>query len=161
MIWLKWLLAALVLLAALALGTAWSIGYFASDAVYTTQNGAIDGYDPVAYFTSGTATAGDPRITAEWRGVQWRFADESHRDLFLADPEKYAPAYGGYCAWAMGNAYTAHGDPQQFSVVNGRVFLNFDAATKAKWVVESDRLVAAGDTHWPASGPGRDAASLE
>ena len=161
MVWLKWVAAVLVIMAGLVLGTAWSIGYFATDSVFTTERGALDGYDVVAYFTRSEAIAGDPGITAEWAGVRWRFAQASHRDLFLADPAKYAPAYGGYCAWAMGNGYTAHGDPQQFAVVDGRLFLNFDAATKANWQAETGRLILAGDANWPDSRPGRKASTQE
>lgn len=153
--WLRWAGLVVLLVVLAGAGFAWSIGYFARDAVYSTGRGAIDGHDPVAYFTEGQAVAGREDITAEWNGAVWRFSNAAHRDRFLADPAAYAPAFGGYCAWAMGNAYTAHGDPQVFAVVDGRLFLNFDAATQAQWSADRDSLIAAADRNWPASRPGQ------
>ena len=71
---------------------------------YATENGAIDGYDPVAYFTDGQAERGSPDITAEWNDAIWRFTSAEHRNAFTENPEKYAPQYGGFCALGM-----AHG----------------------------------------------------
>lgn len=155
MTWLKWLgVAALIFISAAGVG-AWSIGYFASDPVYSTENGAIDGYDPVAYFTQSSAVPGRADITAHWRGAEWHFTSVEHRDQFLADPEKFAPAFGGYCAYAMGNAYTAHGDPKVFSMVDGRLFLNFDVPTQEEWTIQQAPLIAAADKNWPSSRPGQ------
>lgn len=78
-----------------------SIGMFAGSEVYATSQGAIDGYDPVAYFTLGQPTRGAADITHEWNGATWHFANAQHRDAFVAAPEKYAPAFGGYCAKAV------------------------------------------------------------
>jgi len=153
--WFKWLgVVVIVLLSAVGL-VPWSIGYFASDMVYATERGAIDGYDPVAYFSSGEAVAGRDDLSAEWNGALWKFASAEHRDRFLKEPARYAPAFGGYYAYAMGNGYTAHGDPTVFAVVDGRLFLNFDAATGEQWTADRDALIEAADRNWPESRPGQ------
>ena len=78
----------------------------AEDPVYQSLFGtAIDGTDPVAYFTEGRPVAGDRGITHDWNGATWRFSSAENRDLFAASPEKYAPQYGGYCAWAVSQGY--------------------------------------------------------
>ncbi|MEM6355700.1 MAG: YHS domain-containing (seleno)protein, partial [Pseudomonadota bacterium] len=85
----------------------------AEDPVYQSFLGtAIDGTDPVAYFTEGKPVEGSSDFTHEWNGATWRFSSAENRDLFAGDPEKYAPQYGGYCAWAVAQGYTASTDPE-------------------------------------------------
>src|ERR1043165_4807807 len=81
---------------------------------------ALKGYDAVAYFNDGTAVEGSEQFTQEWNGAKWRFATASNRDLFVSEPQKYAPQYGGYCAWAVGHGYTAKGDPEVWKIVDGK-----------------------------------------
>lgn len=158
--WMKWLAGLVVVVLLAGLTIARSIGYFAEDAVYATENGALDGHDPVAFFKEGKPMPGDEHITTEWRGATWRFVTEANRQEFLGAPEKYAPAYGGYCAYAMGNGYTAWGDPQVFSFHEGRLYLNFDAATRDQWLAGKDVLISAAERNWPKSSPGQAAAVL-
>ena len=148
----RWLLAAAGALAlALVLGFAYlsSLQLFASDPVSQTGSGAIDGYDPVAYFRYGRAVTGDPRHTHAWNGAIWRFASEENRAAFAAEPERYAPAFGGYCAFAVANGYTAKSDPAVFAIVDGRLYLNFDRATQEKWEAERDVMIENGRRGWP------------
>jgi YHS domain-containing protein len=89
-------------------------------------NVAIEGYDPVAYFTDNKGVPGDPAITAEYGGAIWHFASAEHRDLFVADPEAYAPQFGGLCA--EGVAYgeiSANLSPEVFQIVDGKLYLNY------------------------------------
>lgn len=79
---------------------------------YSTENGAIDGFDPVSYFTDERAVRGSADITAEWNGAVWHFNSDAHRDLFTADPEKYAPQYGGFCALGMAHGGDVPTDPE-------------------------------------------------
>src|SRR5512134_1991711 len=82
------------------------------DPIYKYSGGlALKGYDPVAYFNDGKAVEGSDQFTHEWNGANWRFASAEHRDAFASEPEKYAPQFGGYCAWAVSHGYTAKGDP--------------------------------------------------
>ena len=90
----------------------------------TRMGDAIHGYDPVAYHTKGQAVVGDPDTAYEWRHARWLFAKEAHRDLFAADPDKYMPAYGGYCAYAVTFGLKIDVDPRAWSIVGDRLFLN-------------------------------------
>jgi YHS domain-containing protein len=111
---------------------------------------AVGGYDPVAYFTEGKPVEGKRDITWSWKGVTWRFSSAKNRDAFKADPEAYAPQYGGHCAWAVSEGYTAKGDPRHWKVVNGKLYLNYNAKVQSDWERDVPGLVAKGDRNWPA-----------
>lgn len=116
----------------------------------TTFGGlAVDGYDPVAYFTAGKPMEGSKEFSFEWRGATWRFASAANRDLFAAAPEKYAPQYGGYCAWAVSQGYTADADPQAWKIVDGRLYLNYDKKVQATWEKDTALLIRKADENWP------------
>jgi hypothetical protein len=114
------------------------------------SNAALGGYDAVAYFTEGRAVKGDGRFTHRWQAVEWRFASAEHRDRFAADPERYAPRYGGYCAWAVAQGYTASGSPEHWRIVDGRLYLNYDAAVQHQWEQDIPGFIARADRNWPA-----------
>ena len=126
-----------------------SIGMFASAPVYATADGAIGGYDPVAYFTQGQATRGSPEFTHDWNGASWRFANAAHRDVFAAEPDKYAPQFGGYCAKAISDDYTARGDGAVWAVVDGKLYLNFDEKIAQQWSADRARRIADAERNWP------------
>ncbi len=118
--------------------------------VFTTRGDvAIRGYDPVAYFTEEKPVKGSREITLGWQGATWRFATAENRDLFAADPEKYAPQYGGYCAWAVSRDYTAATDPDAFTLVNGKLYLNYNAKVMKQWLEERDANIESADKNWP------------
>lgn len=110
---------------------------------------AIDGTDPVAYFTESRPVKGSKQFSLEWNGATWRFASAEHRERFRAEPERYAPQYGGYCAWAVGHGYTASSDPEAWSIVGGKLYLNYDRDVQAQWAPERERWIEAGDRNWP------------
>ncbi len=116
---------------------------------FAAAGAAIRGYDPVAYFTRGEPTPGDPAITEEYQGAVWRFASVEHRDLFAADPARYAPQYGGYCAWAASRNYVASTDPRAWEIVDGKLYLNFSRLTHARWTLRARTNIAKGDANWP------------
>ena len=119
--------------------------------VSATQDGvAIGGYDPVSYFTEGRPVAGSTEFTLNWKGATWRFASAASRDRFSASPEAYAPAFGGYCAWAVSQNYIAPGDPTVWRIVDGRLYLNFNARAKALWEADLAGAIARGHANWPA-----------
>jgi YHS domain-containing protein len=120
-------------------------------AVYTAivKGVAVGGYDPVAYFTDGKPVAGTTEFTLEHGGAVWRFASAANRDAFKADPAKYAPQYGGYCAWAVSQGYTAKGDPNAWSIVEGRLYLNYNKAVKLGWELAPATNIKKADGHWP------------
>ncbi len=110
---------------------------------------AVGGYDPVAYFTDKKPVKGNPAITHDHEGAKYYFASEANRDTFKAEPAKYAPQYGGYCAWAVSQGYTAHGDPTAWTVSNGKLFLNYNQSVKQGWEKDIPGNVAKGDANWP------------
>ncbi len=110
---------------------------------------AIRGYDPVAYFTEQRAVEGSPGITQQWGGATWQFASSANRDRFVADSGRYAPQYGGHCAYAAANNYIAPTDPQAWTVHNDKLYLNFSKSVRARWKKDIGGNIARGDQHWP------------
>lgn len=127
------------------------------DPIYTGlfNNRAVGGYDTVAYHTDGKPTKGDKKFSTEYLGAEWRFASQQNLDLFLADPAKYAPQYGGYCAWAMAGGekgerpYGAKGDPKQWEIVDGKLYLNYDASVKEDWLKDIPGFITKANTFYP------------
>ena len=120
-------------LSAMAILTLIAAPAWAADPVYSDWLGkAIKGYDPVAYFTEGKPVEGSSDFTAEFDGATWYFASAQNRDAFVADPDKYAPQYGGYCAYAVANGSTAKIDPEAWSVVDGKLYLNYSNPVQAQ-----------------------------
>jgi YHS domain-containing protein len=110
---------------------------------------AIAGTDPVAYFADGRAVAGRAEFSHVWQGATWRFASAEHRDRFAGDPERYAPQYGGYCAWAVSQGYTAGIDPEAWRIVDGRLYLNYDLEVQARWAEDVPGNIRKADGNWP------------
>ena len=110
---------------------------------------AVKGHDPVAYFTESRPVKGNPQFTYEWMGARWQFASAANRDTFAADPAKYAPQFGGYCAWAVSNNYTADIDPEAWKIVGGKLYLNYNKSVQRKWEQELDKRIADGERNWP------------
>jgi YHS domain-containing protein len=110
---------------------------------------ALKGYDPVAYFREGKPVVGDASIAHAWHGATYRFTSTANRDAFAADPERFAPQFGGYCAYAVSIGTTANGDPHQWAIVNDRLFLNNNALAMALWNRDRPGNIEAGDQNWP------------
>ncbi len=123
----------------------------AEPAVYTGRFSevAVQGYDPVAYFTVGQPVKGDEAFEIEWNGAKFRFASAENRDLFIDDPSAYAPQYGGYCAWAIAQGKFAKGNAKHWSVVDGKLYLNFNKGIQKKWNADVPGFIEKGDTIWP------------
>ena len=104
-----------------------------TDEIYNDQGVAVDGTDMVAYFTESRPVAGDASITHNWKGVTWQFASTENRDLFAANPQAYAPQYGGYCAFAVSEGYIAPTVPQAWTIYEGKLYLNFSCRIRRRW----------------------------
>jgi len=118
--------------------------------VYQSSSGtAIDGTDPISYFTEGRPVAGDANISHEWNGATWRFTSVENRDRFAASPEKYAPQYGGYCAWAVSQGYTASTDPDAWSIVDGKLYLNYSKSVQKNWEKDVPGHITSANKNWP------------
>ncbi len=107
------------------------------------------GYDVVAYHSGAGPTRGSSGFTARWKGATWRFANAQNRAAFVAEPERFAPAYGGHCAWAAAQGYKAKGDPRNWRVVEGRLFLNYDDAVQRMWEADIPSFIRKADAGWP------------
>ncbi|MDJ0936310.1 MAG: YHS domain-containing (seleno)protein [Kiloniellales bacterium] len=123
----------------------------AKDSIYTGtfSSLAVSGYDPVAYFTQGKPVKGRGDLEHEWQGATWRFADAANLAAFKADPEAYAPQYGGYCAWAVSQGYTASTDPEAWRIVDGKLYLNYSKSVQQTWEEDIPGNIAQGDQNWP------------
>lgn len=121
------------------------------DPVYTGRfsNVAVQGYDPVAYFTEGEATKGSSEYTTNYKGSEFRFSTQENLDSFLEMPSDYAPQYGGYCAWAVSQGYTAKGDARNWKIVDGKLYLNYNRKIQTRWEEDIDGFISAADSNWP------------
>lgn len=120
----------------------------AADEVFTTADGAIRGYDPVAYHTESKAVRGKADITHAWNGATWRFASTANRDRFAADPERYAPRYGGFCAYGTAQGYKVGTDPDAFAIVDGRLYLNYSKPVQSTWNQDRPGFIRKADANW-------------
>jgi YHS domain-containing protein len=118
--------------------------------VYNTKEGAIHGYDPVAYLTVGKAIKGSQAFRFNWQGATWHFANESNLRAFRNDPARYAPQYGGYCAYGLSKGYKAPIDPSAFTVVNGKLYLNYNKDVQAEWLKNKLDRIKKADQNWPS-----------
>ena len=110
---------------------------------------AINGYDPVAYFTVGKPAKGLDTLAFDWMGAKWKFASQANLDLFKSNPEKYAPQYGGYCAYGVVQGALVKVEPEQFTVRDGKLYLNFDADIQAKWLKDPAGFIKQADAKYP------------
>ena len=145
---MRWTRLPVVVLLALVVA---AVAFAAEDPVNKSALGgvAIKGYDTVAYFTEGKPVKGRKSFEVEWHGATWRFASAENRDAFEADPGTYAPRYGGYCAWAVSQGYTAGIDPDAWKIVEGRLYLNYSREVKAKWERDISRYIELADRNYP------------
>lgn len=109
---------------------------------------AIKGYDTVAYFNTGKALKGNESFAFKWHDMTWYFSTRENRDLFAAGPEKYAPQYDGYCAWAMTESRKAQTDPEEWKIVDGKLYLNCSKAAYEKWSRDIPGNIKKADTNW-------------
>jgi len=124
---------------------------FATEApVFSTDDGAIRGYDPVAYFTIGEPTRGSDQFTASWQGATYKFASAANLALFKEEPEAYAPQYGGYCAYAVSKGATAGTVPEAWTIVDGKLYLNYSLAVQQRWRRDVPGHIKAANRNWPA-----------
>ncbi len=144
-------------LAAAFLTLSATLAQAASPEIYQREGGlfsegwthAVGGYDTVSYHQDGGPVMGDDAFTTEYKGATWRFASQENLDLFLADPDKYRPAYGGYCAYAVSRGGLAEGDPEVWSLHEGTLYLNVSASVQRRWQRDVPGNIAKADANWP------------
>lgn len=128
-----------------------SLPVFAGEPVFTGEEGnvAVGGYDVVAYFTRNEPAKGSPEYSVEWRGAEWHFANAEHRDRFRKNPERYAPAYGGYCAFGAAKGKALASSPDYWTIEDGRLFLNLNEDVHGKWNADRENHIKTADSNWP------------
>lgn len=121
-----------------------------SDQIYTSWRNqqAVGGYDVVSFF-SGRPMKGDSKISTVWNGALWQFSTQGNLDAFLDEPQKYAPAYGGYCAWALAKNKLAKGSPKYWTLKDEVLYLNFNQKIQTRWLNDVEGFIIKGDNNWP------------
>lgn len=112
---------------------------------YEPSGIAVRGYDTVAYFTLGKPTEGKESFETEWRGAKWRFSSQQHLDLFVASPEKFAPQYGGYCAYGVAVGNLVKIEPDLWDIIDGKLYLNYNEDLQGKWRVDIPGYIVQAD----------------
>lgn len=125
-------------------------GYAAAEQINKTKKGvAVDGWDVVAYFTQSKPLEGKPEFTVEYKGAKWQFANAEHRDLFKAEPAKYAPQYGGFCAYGVAHGHLPEIDPTAWKILDGKLYLNYSPSVQKKWEADIPGWIAKAEEQWP------------
>jgi len=114
------------------------------------EGGAIHGYDPVAYFKEGKAVKGDKKFLYQWHSADWYFASQQNLDAFKSNPEKYAPQYGGYCAYGMADGHKAPTDPEAWLIADGKLYFNYNKNVQVMWKKKQAEYIKTADKNWPA-----------
>jgi hypothetical protein len=113
---------------------------------------AIKGYDPVAYFTIGKPTKGDPRFEASWQEARWLFATAEHRNMFIADPDRYAPRYGGHCTVGLARGYLTTVDPEAWRIVDGKLYLTLTRKAQDIFAEDIPGTIEKAERNWQSFG---------
>jgi YHS domain-containing protein len=116
--------------------------------VNTTDGVGLKGYDPVAYFSNGQPTKGTSQYRFQWKGINYRFASAEDLERFKADPEKYLPQYGGYCAYAMSINRIADISPTEWTIFGGKLYLNNNFISQTLWSLDKSGRTETGDRNW-------------
>ncbi|MGK9230164.1 YHS domain-containing protein [Inquilinus limosus] len=141
-------LAALVCIAP-AIPAAWAEAPRPVNTLGSTDSVAIRGYDPVAYFREGAPRQGKADFAVERDGATWWFASAENKALFESDPEKYLPAFGGFCAYGTSQGYLVKVEPEAWSIVDGRLYLNYDLGVREMWLKDTKGYIAKANSNWP------------
>lgn len=113
---------------------------------------AILGYDTVAYFTDGQPVKGSPEFEHVWQDARWRFASAEHKTLFVGDPDRYAPQFGGFCTGGMSLGRLSPIDPGAWVIVDGRLYLHYDKEGRDETAADPEAHIATAAERWEALG---------
>jgi len=116
---------------------------------YATDGVAINGYDPVAYFNAKAPISGTAAQASDYDGVTWYFSSAENKAAFIANPDGFAPQFGGYCAYAVSKGATATTQPDAWTVWNDRLYLNFNTTVRGIWRQDIPGNVAKAEANWP------------
>jgi YHS domain-containing protein len=116
--------------------------------IYTKGDAAIQGYDPVSYFKESKPVKGKREFAYEWRGATWNFSTSQNLTDFKSNPESFAPQYGGYCAYGVAEGHKAPTSPDAWTIVDGKLYLNYDKGVKALWNKDQNRFIKMANENW-------------
>ncbi|HEX5167670.1 MAG TPA: YHS domain-containing (seleno)protein [Cyclobacteriaceae bacterium] len=117
--------------------------------IYSSSGTAINGYDVVAYFKEGQPVEGSKDFSYEWKGAQWLFSSQGNLATFKSDPEKYAPQFGGYCAFGVAEDHTAPTKPDAWTIVDGKLYFNYNTDVRKMWREKQAEYIQQGNQNWP------------
>jgi hypothetical protein len=117
--------------------------------VFKASDQAIRGYDPVAYSTAGKPVKGDQNLVFHWMDANWYFSSKENLNSFSKSPDKYAPQYGGYCAYGMSEGHKAPTDPNAWTIVDGKLYLNYSLKVKESWKKDQMQRIGQANKNWP------------
>ena len=143
---MKVFLVLLILVAAMAAACTTTASSIALNA--DASGMALRGYDAVAYFAVDSAVKGDAKYSYVWNGAKWLFSSEENMNKFMANPEAYAPQFGGYCAYAVSEGYTADADHEAWKVVAGKLYLNYNRDVQKTWEKNEAERIENGKKNW-------------
>ena len=116
--------------------------------IFSRSGKAIDGYDPVAYFKEGKPVKGIEQFSFKWNDANWIFLNQQNLDSFKMDPIKFAPQYGGYCAYGVSEDHKSPTDPQAWTIVEGKLYLNYNLKVKEMWNKDQAKRIMDADKNW-------------
>lgn len=119
--------------------------------VFVKSNEAIRGYDPVAYFKEGKPVKGKDEYSFTWKEAVWKFSSEENLKAFKADPERFAPQFGGYCAYGMGDeqGHKASTSPDAWTIADGKLYLNYNTDVQKLWKAKQKEYIDNANRNWP------------
>jgi YHS domain-containing protein len=120
-----------------------------SGEIFTTTDGAIRGYDPVSFFIEKKPVKGVKDFSVEWRNALWYFSSSSNLEAFKAEPEKYAPQYGGYCAFGTAEGHKAPTQTDTWTILDGRLYFNYNKEVQREWLKDTKGYIQKADVNWP------------
>lgn len=127
-----------------------SLAHARSPEIFQTDGVAINGTDPVVYFTKGKPDSLFNSHARSWMGVEWQFDSDETAQMFEAEPEKYAPVFGGYCSYAASLGYLAKTIPEAWTIYEGKLYLNASLRARELWLQDIPGNIAKGHANWPA-----------
>ena len=139
----RWILAAVLSFFGMLNGYAQQSEVFAPDGI------AIKGYDPVAFFKAGKAVKGADSLSMQWKNATWLFSSREHLDSFRVSPERYAPQYGGYCAYGTAGGHKAPTATDTWTIVDDKLYFNYNSKVKEMWMKDQQGLIRKADAQWP------------
>ncbi len=117
--------------------------------VFSTKEGALRGYDPVSYFRIGSPQKGDTNFVYHYQGSAWHFTSAENLSVFKADPERFVPQFGGYCAFGMSRGYKAETQPSAWTIVGDKLYLNYSFDVRTEWGKKQTELIEKANNNWP------------